>query len=84
MRNETSTWPLRIFAALLGLIGLFLFSGGAWLLTLGGSLYYAMAGAAILVSSVLLWMRNPLGSSLYQITAMATLLWAIWEVGFDF
>jgi quinoprotein glucose dehydrogenase len=83
MLNEKPSWSLRIFAALLGLIGLFLFCGGAWLLALGGSLYYIIAGAAILASSALLWIRNPLGSAIYQITAMATLLWAVWETGFD-
>jgi membrane-bound PQQ-dependent dehydrogenase (glucose/quinate/shikimate family) len=84
MPNENRPRAPRIFAALLGLIGLFLFCGGAWLLAMGGSLYYVIAGAAILLSSILLWMRNPLGSAVYQLTAMASVLWALWETGYDF
>ncbi len=84
MPNEKRAPAPRIFAALLGLIGLFLACGGAWLLALGGSPYYVIAGAAILLSSVLLWMRNPLGSAIYQLTAVATVLWALWETGYDF
>lgn len=75
--------PPRIFAALIALIGLFFLGGGIWLLTLGGSPYYAVAGAAIFVSAGFLWFGNPTGSAIFQLTTVATVLWAIWESGLD-
>ena len=84
MPNKNPAWPVRIFAAIIGPIGLFLFCGGAWLLALDGSPYYVIAGAAIIGSSVLLWRRSPLGSAIFQLSVVATILWALWETGYDF
>lgn len=83
MPKEKTARPPRIFAALIALIGLFLLGGGVWLLTLGGSPYYALAGAAMFVSAAYLWFGNPLGSAIFQLTVIATVLWAFWESGFD-
>ena len=47
----------RLYLALgsvLTVVGLVLFGGGAWLLALGGSAYYALAGAALSVTGVAL------------------------------
>ncbi len=76
--------PPYIFAGLLALFGLFLLGGGASLLALGGSPYYVAAGAATLASSILLWRGRAMGSALFQLTVVATVLWAVWESGFDF
>ena len=76
--------PPRIFALLLAAIGLVLIVGGGRLLMLGGSLYYLIAGLALALSSVLLWRRRRLGSLVYGGMLLITIIWSLWEVGFDF
>lgn len=74
------------FAILAGLIlvfGLLLAGGGAWLLSLGGSAYYAIAGALLVVSALLLFARRPAALWLYAMVVGGTLAWALFEVGFD-
>ena len=44
-------WFARIIGILLGLIGLWLAGGGAWLLWLGGSAYYLLAGIGCLIAA---------------------------------
>lgn len=46
---------LRLFAFILGLIGITLVIGGAWLISLGGSWYYLPAGLLLLASAVQFW-----------------------------
>ena len=43
---------LRIFGILLGLIGVVLAAGGIYLMFLGGSWYYAIAGLLILLAAI--------------------------------
>jgi quinoprotein glucose dehydrogenase len=50
---------------------------------LGGSLYYLVAGLALVLSSVLLWRRRRLGSLVYGGMLLVTIIWSLWEVGFD-
>lgn len=63
--------------------GLALGAGGVWLIILGGSWYYALAGAAFLLTALLLWRRSSLALWVYLVLLAGTLLWALWEVGFD-
>lgn len=65
------------------IIGLALGGGGIWLVMLGGSWYYAVAGLVFLVTAVLLWRRRGLALWLYALFVIATLVWAVWETGFD-
>lgn len=74
---------LRIFAGLLGLIGLAIGFGGVWLAALGGSAYYVIGGVAVLVSGMLLWRGDARGGWLYAIFLAGTLVWALAEVGLD-
>jgi quinoprotein glucose dehydrogenase len=76
-----SDWALIAFGAILLLIGLPIFAGGAWLAWLGGSLYYLLAGVGLLASGGLLVMQRPEGASLYGGVFVATVAWAFWEVG---
>jgi quinoprotein glucose dehydrogenase len=71
------------FAAVLALIGLILLVGGVWLAYLGGSFYYAIAGILLLVSGIAFTLGRPLGFYLYAAAFIFTLLWALWEVGFN-
>ncbi|AKH42706.1 Glycerol dehydrogenase large subunit precursor [Croceibacterium atlanticum] len=68
---------------LLGLIGLVLIVGGAWLALLGGSLYYVIAGLALLASGVLIARRSMAGVLFYVALFIGTIAWAFWEVGGD-
>jgi len=76
-------WALKIFALIVALFGLALAAGGVWLISLGGSWYYLIAGAGMLVSGVLLFMQRISGVLLYWLVFIGTLIWAIWEVGLD-
>lgn len=75
--------PPRIFASLLLLIGLVLALGGVRLATLGGSLYYLIAGVLLIASAVLLWRGRPSGAYLYWVLTAGTVVWALLESGFD-
>jgi quinoprotein glucose dehydrogenase len=76
-------WPVRLLALLFGLFGVVLFLGGAYLAYLGGSPYYVLAGAGFIATAVLLWRGNELAVRVYGVVFVATLIWAVWEVGFD-
>jgi len=71
----------RIFAALVVLMGLGLLLGGIYLATLGGSLYYVLAGLAYLIAGILLWRRQARGVWLLVLVAVLTIPWALWESG---
>lgn len=74
---------VRTLAALLALIGLVLVVGGVWLLSLGGTAYYLLAGSGLIASSVLLWRLKILGAWIYIAVFVLTVLWALWEVGLN-
>ena len=73
----------RILAAVLVAIGLILLVGGIWLLALGGSAYYLLAGIGAIASGVLMWRGMALGAWLYLGVVAATIVWALWEVGWN-
>jgi quinoprotein glucose dehydrogenase len=62
--------------------GLFAVAGGV-LASLGGSPYYLVAGIAMVVSGALLGRHAPFGRLLFGGIWVGTLIWAVWEVGFD-
>ncbi len=68
---------------LLALIGLVLTIGGVWLLSLGGSVYYLLAGLGLIASGVMLWRLKLLGAWIYIAVFVLTVLWALWEVGLN-
>ena len=74
---------IRVTAALLALIGLVLLAGGGWLLSLGGSAYYLLAGLGFLITAILLFQKNAHALSVYAVIIVASLAWALWEVGLD-
>jgi quinate dehydrogenase (quinone) len=75
--------PPRIFASFLLVIGLVLAAGGVRLATLGGSLYYVIAGIALIAAAVLLWRGERAGAYIYGLLTLGTLVWALVESGFD-
>lgn len=89
--NGNNAFPGRFARLCVGLIGLlliamglFLAIGGGKLLLLGGSTYFMLAGLALLAAGVLIVRRHPAGAWLFAVTYLASLLWALWDVGFSF
>lgn len=83
-RTEGRNIARTILAIIVGLIGLWLLVFGADLLALGGSPYYVITGALLIVTAVFLWRGNPLALWIYAALLVATIVWAIAEVGLDF
>lgn len=77
-------WAVLVVGLLILLAGGALAFGGFELLQLGGSPYYLLAGAGLLVSGGLILMRKAAGLWLYLIVFMVTLAWGIGEVGLAF
>lgn len=77
----------RVLAKILGwvlaLLGGFFAVAGGYLALLGGSPYYILAGLAMILSGALIGRGDPRGRWLYVAIWVATLIWAIWEVGLD-
>jgi quinoprotein glucose dehydrogenase len=74
---------IRITAIIIALMGIALAGGGAYLLSLGGSVYYLLCGLGFLIVAALLFVRKLLALHVYAVIVVASLIWAIWEVGFD-
>ncbi|GHA93288.1 hypothetical protein [Modicisalibacter luteus] len=74
-------WALLIFALILAFLGLVLAAGGLWLVALGGSWYYLIAGLGLILSGVLMAKDSLTGVWLYLAVFAGTVIWAVWEVG---
>jgi membrane-bound PQQ-dependent dehydrogenase (glucose/quinate/shikimate family) len=74
-------WPLLLLAGLIAPAAAWLVWGGARLLTLGGSPYYLLAGTTLLVVAALLARGRRAAVWLYVLLVVATLAWAVAEVG---
>ncbi|WP_197279241.1 membrane-bound PQQ-dependent dehydrogenase, glucose/quinate/shikimate family [Novosphingobium sp. AAP1] len=74
---------LAIMAIVLALCGMVLLGGGLWLAIEGGSWFYAPAGLALIACAVLLWRRQVAALHLYAALVVATLAWALVEIGLD-
>jgi quinoprotein glucose dehydrogenase len=72
-----------ISAIVFVLVGLALAIGGVWLVALGGSFYYLIAGLAVAATGVLLWRRQTAALWLYGLVLLATVAWALGEVGLN-
>jgi quinoprotein glucose dehydrogenase len=75
------------WATLLGIVlvplGLVIGSGGVWLIFLGGSLYYLIAGIGLVVTGIQLMRHKIAGIWVYLIIWLFTLIWAYWEAGLN-
>jgi len=84
MADSTPRLPRPAFTAtLVTLAGLVLLILGAWLALLGGTWYYLLAGAALIVDGVLFWLRRREALWLYALVFAASVVWACSEVGLD-
>jgi quinoprotein glucose dehydrogenase len=73
----------RIFAIVLLLYALGLAIPGGVLLSLCGSGFYLLAGIVSLGCAILLWRGDSRAVSIFAALLVATLLWAVWESGWD-
>lgn len=76
-------WAVIALSAVLAILGLVLLAGGIWLITLGGSFYYALAGLGLIVTAVLLSRASIAAIWVYFLVWLLTAVWAFWEVGTD-
>jgi len=65
------------------LIGLALTGGGAWLIALHGSLFYALAGLGIVLTGGLLIARQRSALWVYAIVVIGSVAWSIYDIRFD-
>ncbi|GGD01970.1 glucose/quinate/shikimate family membrane-bound PQQ-dependent dehydrogenase [Aureimonas glaciei] len=79
-RRPPALWVAIILLVLFGAANAV---GGLWLITLGGSWYYAFAALGFFATAGLLWARRPAALWVYALFLAGTLVWALWEVGFD-
>lgn len=84
LRQRISNWSLRIYSVISFLIGLYLAIGGLWLMSEGGSYYYAIAGIALLFSSVLIYFKRRSGLWIFILLFFGTLGWTMWESALDY
>ncbi|HVM83109.1 MAG TPA: membrane-bound PQQ-dependent dehydrogenase, glucose/quinate/shikimate family, partial [Candidatus Binatia bacterium] len=77
----------RLIAQVTGFVyavlGLALAGGGVWLIVLGGSWFYLLAGIGVLASGILLIAGRREALWVFAIVLIGTLIWAVTEVGFD-
>lgn len=76
-------WWTMLVGVVLVLFGLPIAAGGLYLITLGGSWYYLPAGIGLLLTAWFLFKRDMAAVWTYLIVYVATLIWALWEVGLD-
>lgn len=82
--HERFHFLVRLVSVILLLAGLPLLIGGFYLIILGGSWYYAFAGAAIVAAAVMLWQGRRTGVYIYLGVLAFTILWSLYEAGFAF
>ena len=70
---------VKIFAIALILLALPLLIGGVYLLSLGGSWYYAISGVVLVISGLLLFKNRLLGAAVFGGFFLVTLLWSALE-----
>ena len=72
----------KLVAIIMAIFAAPLLIGGAYLLSLGGSPYYLIAGVIILTTAFLLFKKHWSAYGLYALFIVATMAWALWESGF--
>ena len=81
--KATRRQPAPLFTGtmvVVSLMGVVLTAGGVWLVALGGSLYYLVAGVALLMTGWLLAIRSGMVFWVYAALLLGTIVWAVWEV----
>ena len=82
-RRGFGFWWSMVLGLVLVIFGLPIAAGGIWLIALGGSWYYLPAGLGLLLTAYFLFRRERTAFWVYLVTWVATLVWALWEAGFN-
>ena len=82
-RLGAGDWAVMALGVLFGLIGVVLTIGGGWLIGLGGSWYYLLAGLGLIGTGALLFARRMEAFWLYLLVFVLTVIWALFEVGLN-
>ncbi|RYD90012.1 MAG: membrane-bound PQQ-dependent dehydrogenase, glucose/quinate/shikimate family, partial [Sphingomonadales bacterium] len=72
-----------LYAVALLMIAATLIGMGGYLLSLGGSAYFVLAGVVVLAVMILVWRSDRRAAPLYALFLLGTLAWALAEVGTD-
>ena len=75
---------LVLFGLLLTASGVYFLGGGIWLAGLGGSWYFLLAGAGLVVVGLLTLAHRPAAAALFALLAGLSVLWALWDAGLSF
>lgn len=82
IRNAIPSRPI-FTGTVVFLLGGFFASVGIWLMALGGSWYYAIAGIGMVASGAMLILGRRSGVTIYGLVWLFTIIWALWESGLD-
>ena len=82
-RLGVGDWAVMALGLLFGLIGVVLTIGGGWLIAVGGSWYYLLAGLGLIATGALLFVRRMEAFWLYLLVFVLTVIWALFEVGLN-
>src|SRR5262245_29353060 len=74
-------WTPTLLGGVVALLGLILAGGGAYLASLGGSLYYVLVGAMLVAAGLLMIKGKMAGFYTYAGAFAFTAVWTFWEVG---
>ncbi|XAW88816.1 hypothetical protein ABDK09_17680 [Vibrio sp. CDRSL-10 TSBA] len=73
-----------LMAIILACVGLFFTIAGAKLVSLGGSLYFLIAGIITLISAIQFFRVRSSAVTVFGLVFIGTLIWALADVGIDF
>lgn len=76
-------WGGRLLGLIMALLALGMLAGGIILAFAGGTLFYAIAGAAMLATAVLLWRSSNWATWIYGGLVAAAIGWSLFESGLD-
>lgn len=75
---------IRLVGILLVCSGLYFSIGGWLLISYQGSWYYLPMGIALIIAGIYIIMLRIIGLIIYSLAYIASVLWSLWEVGFDY
>ena len=81
---SVSRWPVWVAALGVLVFGLLFVAGGGYLATLGGSLYFLLAGLGMIAASVLIFKQRLSGVWLFAAVMVASIVWALLDAGLVF
>ncbi|WP_346830343.1 glucose/quinate/shikimate family membrane-bound PQQ-dependent dehydrogenase [Pseudomonas abietaniphila] len=81
---SVSRWPIWVVALGVLVFGLLFAAGGGYLVTLGGSWYFLLAGLGMVASAFLLFKQRVSGAWLFAAVMVLTVIWALVDAGLVF